>query len=209
MRVDVVNISGSKTGRSVELPDDIFGIEPNEHSVYLAVKQYLAHQRQGTHKSKEKWEINRTTKKLKKQKGTGGARAGSMKSPLFIGGGRVFGPRPRTYDIKLNKQVKVLARKSVLSAKATEGKIVILEDFQLDSVATKSYVSILKGLNLVDSRTLMVTPEHNSNILLSSRNVPNSSVQVAKDLNTYEILNANTLVISERSIEKIIETLAN
>jgi len=200
MEVTVVNTSGKETGKKVKLSPKIFGIEPNDHAIYLDVKQYLANQRQGTHKSKERAEINRTTKKLKRQKGTGGARAGSMKSPLFVGGGRVFGPRPRDYSFKLNKKLKHIACQSALTYKAKESNIIILEDFNLDQPKTKSYSEILKNLNLTDKKVLMVLPEHNKNIYLSSRNLERNKVTTASELNTYDVLNAKTLVLVQSSV---------
>ena len=208
MKLDVVNIQGEKTGRSVDLPDSIFGIEPNEHSVYLSVKQYLAHQRQGTHKAKERGEIKGSTRKIKRQKGTGTARAGSLKNPLFRGGGRTFGPRPRKYTIKLNKKVKRLARKSVLSAKAANGNLVVIEDFSFEAPKTKEYVNILNNIGVQDSRTLVVTSDYEKALQLSSRNIKQSKVIRAVDMNTYDVLNAGTLVIAEGALEKIKESLA-
>jgi large subunit ribosomal protein L4 len=208
MKLDVLNISGAKTGRTVELPAEVFGIEPNEHVVYLAVKQFLANQRQGTHKSKERSEIARSTRKLFKQKGTGGARRGDMKSPLVHGGGRVFGPRPRDYSQKLNKKVRQLARKSVLSSKASAGAITIVEDFNIATPKTKEFLSILKNLNATGKKSLVVTSEYNPNIHHSGRNVLRSGVMVAGDLNTYTILNTQALILSESSIAKIVETFA-
>ena len=208
MKLDVLNISGAKTGRTVELPAEVFGIEPNEHVVYLAVKQFLANQRQGTHKAKERSEISRSTRKLFKQKGTGGARRGDMKSPLVHGGGRVFGPRPRDYSQKLNRKVRQLARKSVLSSKATSGAIMIVEDFNMAAPKTKEFVNILKNLNVADKKSLIVTPEYNANIHQSGRNLLRSGVMVAGDLNTYTILNTQALILSESSIVKIVETFA-
>ena len=208
MKLDVLNISGAKTGRTVELPAEVFGVEPNEHVVYLAVKQYLANQRQGTHKAKERSEISRSTRKLFKQKGTGGARRGDMKSPLVHGGGRVFGPRPRDYSQKLNKKVRQLARKSVLSSKATTGAIMIVEDFNMATPKTKEFVNILKNLNVADKKSLIVTSEYNVNVHQSGRNLLRSGVMVAGDLNTYTILNTQALILSESSIVKIVETFA-
>lgn len=205
MKIDVVNIQGSKTGKTIELPDSIFGVEPNEHAMYLAVKQYLASQRQGTHKSKERGEIAGSTKKIKKQKGTGTARFGSIKNPLFRGGGRMFGPRPRNYNIKLNKKVKTLARNSALSTKAANDGLVVLEDFTFDAPKTKEFVNILKNLNLDSKKALFVTGDHDKTLYLSSRNVPKASLTRAQDLNTYDVLNAGTLVLSESSVEKIKE----
>jgi large subunit ribosomal protein L4 len=208
MTLEVFNINGANTGRSIELPEDIFGVKPNEHVIYLAVKEYLANQRQGTHDSKERNEVARSTRKIKKQKGTGGARAGSLKNIMFKGGGRAFGPHPRDYTQKLNKKVKTIARKSALSQKAATGSIIILEDFNIDQPKTKAVASIVRNLNINDVKTLMVTPEYNENIYLSSRNIPCTSIQIAKDLNTYEILNCKKLVLTESCIEKIKETLS-
>ena len=208
MQVEVLNISGKKTGKKIDLSDSIFSAEPNDHCIYLDVKQFLANQRQGTHKSKERAEISRTTKKLKRQKGTGGARAGSMKSPLFIGGGRAFGPQPRDYSFKLNKKVKRLARISALTYKAKENAITVLEDFNFEAPKTKNYVDLLKNLSLNDKKTLLVLGEHNKNVYLSARNLESSKVVVASDLNTYDILNATTLVLSESSLKSIESILA-
>lgn len=208
MQLEILNISGKKTGKKADLNDVIFSAEPNDHCVYLDVKQFLANQRQGTHKSKERAEIARTTKKLKRQKGTGGARAGSMKSPLFIGGGRAFGPRPRDYSFKLNKKVKRLARISALTYKAKENAITVLEDFNFEGPKTKSYVELLKNLNLNDSKTLLVLGEYNQNIYLSSRNLEKSKVVTASDINTYDILNATQLVLSESSLKNLESILA-
>ena len=207
MKLDVFNIQGEKTGRAVDLPDNVFGGEPNEHVLYLAVKQYLANQRQGTHKAKERWEISGSTRKLHRQKGTGGSRKGDINSPLFPGGGRVFGPRPRDYEQKLNKKVKRLARKSALSAKAKTGSIVIVEDLNFETPKTKAFVDMLSKLN-VGKKSLVVVAEQNENAHLSSRNIPNTKLVRAQDVNTYEIMYANTLVLSEGSIQKIVETLA-
>lgn len=208
MQVEVLNISGKKTAKKVELADVIFGAEPSDHSIYLDVKHYLAAQRQGTHKSKERAEISRTTKKLKKQKGTGGARAGSMKSPVFVGGGRAFGPRPRDYSFKLNKKTKVLARVSALTYKAKENAITVLEDFTFDAPKTSSYVDLIKNLNLSDKKTLLVLGESNNNVYLSSRNLEGAKVVKASDLNTYDIVNANSLILLESSV-KVLESLLN
>jgi len=208
MQVEVLNISGKKTAKKVDLADVIYGVEPSDHSIYLDVKHYLAAQRQGTHKSKERAEISRTTKKLKKQKGTGGARAGSMKSPLFIGGGRAFGPRPRNYDFKLNKKVKVLARASALTYKAKENAITVLEDFTFDAPKTKNYVDLMKNLNLSDKKTILVLGDTNNNVYLSSRNLEGAKVVKASDLNTYDIVNAQSLILLESSV-KVLESLLN
>jgi large subunit ribosomal protein L4 len=203
MELAVINTSGKKTEKTVKLAKSIFEIEPNDHAIYLDVKQYLANQRQGTHKAKERAEINRTTKKLKRQKGTGGARAGSMKSPLFRGGGRVFGPKPRDYSFKLNKKVKELARKSALSYKAKDNNITIIEDVTFDAPKTRNYVDLLGKLKLDDRKTLVVLAEGNKNVFLSSRNVQDSKVVTAAELNTYDILNADSLVLLESSIKQI------
>jgi len=208
MKVEVFNIQGEKTGRSVELPDDIFGIEPNEHAVYLSVKQYLANQRQGTHKAKERNEIAGSTRKLHRQKGTGGSRKGDIKNPLFHGGGRIFGPRPRDYRQKLNKKVKALARKSALADKLKKESIIVLEDFSFEAPKTKAFFDILKNLNVDTQKTLLVTTDHEKEVYLSSRNLPKSSVMRVNDINTYQILHANTVILSEGCIEKIKETFA-
>lgn len=206
MQVEILNISGKKTTKKADLIDSIFSAEPNDHCIYLDVKQFLANQRQGTHKSKERAEISRTTKKLKKQKGTGGARAGSMKSPLFIGGGRAFGPRPRDYSFKLNKKVKALARISALTYKAKDNKITVLEDFNFEAPKTKNYIDLMKNLNLSDKKTLLVLGDSNNNVYLSSRNIQGVKVVKASDLNTYDILNAETLILAESSV-KVLETI--
>lgn len=208
MQLEILNISGKKTSKKAELADSIFAAQPNDHCIYLDVKSYLANQRQGTHKSKERAEIARTTKKLKRQKGTGGARAGSMKSPLFIGGGRVFGPQPRDYSFKLNKKVKTLARVSALSYKAKDNAITVLEDFNFEAPKTKNYVDLLKNLNLDSKKTLLVLGDVNKNVYLSSRNLQGAKVVKASDLNTYDILNAENLILSESSV-KAIETILN
>jgi large subunit ribosomal protein L4 len=207
MKVDVLNISGKPTGRQVELPAEIFGVTPNEHVVYLSVKQYLANQRQGTHKAKDRGEISGSTRKLKKQKGTGGARAGSIKNPLFRGGGRIFGPQPRNYGFKLNKKVKKLARLSVLSDRAANGNIKVIEDFTFDAPKTKSFVNILQALGVSNGKSLLVTAELDHNVALSARNLPDARISKASDLNTYEMLWASNLIISEESIEKLKSTL--
>jgi large subunit ribosomal protein L4 len=208
MQVEVLNISGKKTAKKVDLTEVIFGVEPSDHSIYLDVKHYLAAQRQGTHKAKERAEIARTTKKLKRQKGTGGARAGSMKSPVFVGGGRAFGPRPRDYSFKLNKKVKVLARASALTYKAKENAITVLEDFNFEAPKTKNYVDLMKNLNLSDKKTLLVLGDSNNNVYLSSRNLQGTKVVMASDLNTYDIVNAETLILSESSV-KVLEDILN
>jgi large subunit ribosomal protein L4 len=200
MELSVLNIAGKETGKKVKLNDSIFGAEPNDHAIYLDVKQFLAHQRQGTHKSKERAEIARTTKKLKRQKGTGGARAGSMKSPLFVGGGRAFGPRPRDYSFKLNKKLKRLARISALSYKAKASGIVVLEDLKMDSPRTKNYVDMLNNLKLNDKRVLVILPGNDKNVVLSARNVQKNKVVNAIDINTYDVVNAASIVLTQSSI---------
>lgn len=203
MEVSVLNIQGKETGRKVTLSENVFGIEPNNHVVYLDVKQYLANQRQGTHKAKERNEVAGSTKKIKKQKGTGTARAGSIKSPVFVGGGRIFGPRPKDYTQKLNKKVKVLARKSALSLKAKENSIFVLENFDFDAPKTKDFVNILSSLGLENKKSLFVLGNSNKNVYLSSRNLQNSKVVTASELNTYMIVNAANVVLLENSVEVI------
>jgi large subunit ribosomal protein L4 len=205
MELSVLNIEGKETGRKVTLNDQIFGIEPSDHAIYLDVKQYMANQRQGTHKSKERGEVSGSTRKIKRQKGTGTARAGSIKSPVFRGGGTIFGPRPRNYGFKLNKKVKQLARKSALTYKANENSIVVLEDFNLEAPKTKEFVAIKSNLQIADKKSLFVLPVENNNIYLSSRNLKDVSVVTASELNTYQILNAKTVVILEGSVKKIEE----
>ncbi len=208
MKLEVLNIQGEKTGRSVNLPEEIFGIEPNEHAIYLAVKHYLANQRQGTHKSKERSEIAGSTRKLKRQKGTGTARAGDIKNPVFRGGGRIFGPRPRTYASRLNKKVKRLARNSALSSKAADGSLFVVEDFSFEAPRTKSYLEILNNLQVADKKSLLVTSDLENEVLLSSRNLKKAKVMRYSELNTYEILYAGALLISEGAVEKIKELSA-
>jgi large subunit ribosomal protein L4 len=203
MELTVLNKSGKKTDKTVKLSKDIFAIEPNDHAIYLDVKQYLANQRQGTHKAKERAEINRSTKKAIRQKGSGGARRGSMKSPLVRGGGRVFGPKPRDYSFKLNKKVKELARKSALSYKAKDNNITVLEDINFDKPQTQEYTKLLGNLKLDDRKTLVVLAENNKNLYLSSRNVQDTKVVTAAELNTYDILNADNLVLLESSVKQI------
>jgi large subunit ribosomal protein L4 len=203
MEIAVVDIKGKETGRKVNLSDAVFGIEPNNHAVYLDVKQYLANQRQGTHKAKERADITGSTRKIKKQKGTGTARAGSIKSPIFRGGGRVFGPRPRSYSFKLNKNLKRLARKSALSLKATDKAIIVVEDFQFDTPKTKNFMEVLKGLGIENKKSLIVLGDSNKNVYLSSRNLKGSEVVSSSELSTYKILNANNLVFVEGSLEGI------
>jgi large subunit ribosomal protein L4 len=203
MELSVLNIQGKETGKKVTLSDEIFGIEPNEHVVWLDVKQFLANKRQGTHKAKERAEVSRSTRKLKRQKGTGGARAGSMKSPLFKGGGRVFGPVPRDYSFKLNKKVKSLARQSAFAAKAQAGEVSVLEDFSFEAPKTKAFLSILNALSLVDTKTLLILSEENQNVYLSGRNLPKTKVVSAGQVNTYDLVNATRLIIAEGAVAKI------
>jgi large subunit ribosomal protein L4 len=203
MKVAVLDIKGKETGRKVELSDAVFAIEPNKHAVYLDVKQYLAHQRQGTHKSKERAEIAGSTRKIKKQKGTGTARAGSIKSPVFRGGGRIFGPRPKDYKQKLNKNLKRLARKSALSIKSNEKAILVVENFNFDAPKTKDFIAVLKSLGLENKKSLFVLGDSNNNVYLSSRNLKGSEVVTNSELSTYKILNANNIVLLEGSLEGI------
>ena len=208
MEVKVLDKTGKETGRKVQLSDSVFAIEPNNHAVYLDVKQYLANQRQGTHKAKERAEVTGSTRKIKKQKGTGTARAGSKKSPLFKGGGTVFGPRPRNYSFKLNKNLKRLARKSALSLKLKESSLIVIEDFNFDAPSTKNFINVLKALGLENKKSLFVLGELNKNVYLSSRNLEASNVVTNSELNTYSILNANNLVLSESSLGEIVENLS-
>ena len=208
MKVAVLDINGKETGRKADLSDGVFGIEPNNHAVYLDVKQYLANQRQGTHKSKERSEIAGSTRKIKKQKGTGTARAGSIKSGVFKGGGRMFGPRPRNYSFKLNKNLKRLARKSALSIKANEKSIIVLEDFKFETPKTKNFTAVLNALDLQNKKSLFVLGTSNNNVYLSSRNLKGSEVVTASELNTYKILNANQVVLLEGSLEGIESNLS-
>ena len=196
MQVDILNIEGAKTGRTVDLPDEIFGIEPNNHVVYLAVKQYLAAQRQGTHKVKTRAEVQGSSKKLHKQKGTGGARKGNLRSPIYKGGGTIFGPKPHLYDFKLNRKVKDLAKISALSYKAKENAIVVVEDINMDTPKTKQVINILKNLQLIGKKSLVVFPENNENVYLSLRNIPSVKATLISDINTYDIVNANILVFT-------------
>ena len=208
MEVKVLDINGKETGRKVQLSDAVFAIEPNNHAVYLDVKQYLANQRQGTHKAKERAEVAGSTRKIKKQKGTGTARAGSKKSPLFKGGGTVFGPRPRSYSFKLNKNLKRLARKSAFSIKANESNIMVVEDFNFETPNTKNFIAVLKALGIENKKSLFVLGDLNKNVYLSSRNLKASSVVTNSELSTYAILNANNLVLLEGSLEGIEENLS-
>jgi large subunit ribosomal protein L4 len=205
MELSVLNSEGKETGRKVTLNDRIFGVEPSDHAIYLDVKQFLANKRQGTHKAKERSEVTGSTRKIKRQKGTGTARAGSIKSPVFKGGGTVFGPRPKSYGFKLNKKVKQLARKSALTYKARENSILVLEDFSLEAPKTKEMVALKSSLQIADKKSLFVLPAENNNIYLSSRNLQDVSVVIASELNTYQILNANTVVLLEGSVKKIEE----
>jgi len=205
MKIKVFNIEGKETGKEVELPESVFGIEPNEHAIYLAVKQHQANGRQGTHKSKQRNEIAGSTKKLKKQKGTGGARAGSIKSPVFRGGGRIFGPQPRDYSFKLNKKVKDLARNSALSLKAKNNGLVIVEDISLDVPKVKEFARILSNLGAKDKKSLLLVSQNDNNLYLSSRNLPKSKVSVATDINTYDILNAQVLILGVSSLKNLEE----
>ena len=205
MELAVYNIKGEDTGRKVTLNDEVFGIEPNEHAVYLDVKQYLANQRQGTHKSKERSEVSGSTRKLHKQKGGGGSRIGDINSPVLVGGGRVFGPRPRDYRFKLNKKVKLLARKSALSAKAAEGSIVVVEDFNFEAPKTKEFVNFNKNLKLEGSKILVVLASQNKNVYLSARNIERANIITANELNTYKVLDNKSLVLTESSVAVINE----
>lgn len=209
MELSVLNIEGNDTGKKVELNETIFGIEPNDHVIYLDVKQHLANKRQGTHKAKEKWEVKASTKKIKRQKGTGSARAGSMKSPLFRGGGRVFGPQPRDYRFKLNKKVKKLARKSALSYKAKNQQVIVVEDLNFDKPKTKSFIELQNNLKISDKKTVLVLSNQKKNVYLSSRNLQRSKVVTANELTTYDILNNSNIILEESSIEVINKILGN
>jgi large subunit ribosomal protein L4 len=209
MELAILNSSGKETGRKVNLNDSIFGIEPNDHAIYLDTKQYLANQRQGTHSSKDKGEISGSTRKIKRQKGTGTARAGSIKNPLFRGGGRVFGPKPRDYSFKLNKKVKQLARKSALSYKASTNNIIVLEDFSFETPKTKEIIKMGNNLNIANKKSVFVFPEQNNNIYLSTRNVQGVEVVIASELNTYKIMKASTLVLVESAVDVLQSTFEN
>lgn len=208
MQLDIINTKGAKTGRTIELPDDIFGIEPNDHVIYLAVKQYQGAQRQGSHKVKTRAEVKGSSKKLHKQKGTGGARKGNLRNPLYKGGGTIFGPKPHAYDIKLNRKVKDLAKMSALAYKAKDNAIVVLEDVTMDSPKTKTFTGILNNLSLGRKKALVVLPEYNSNLYLSMRNVAGVNGTLLSDLNTYDILNANVLILTESAAKLFTETEA-
>jgi len=209
MELEIINIQGKKTSKKAQLNDSVFGIEPNDHAVYLDVKQHLANKRQGTHKAKERGAITGSRRKIRKQKGTGAARVGDIKNPIFRGGGRVFGPRPRDYSFKLNKKLKVIARKSALSYKAKDLCLTVIEDFTFDNPKTKQYNELLNTLKINDGKSLLVIPSLDKNVVLSARNIQNTKVMTATDINTYEILNAKNLILSESSIELIQKTLDN
>jgi large subunit ribosomal protein L4 len=208
MEVAVLKSSGEKTSKKVNLADEVFGIEPNDHAIYLDVKSYLANQRQGTHKAKQRNEISGSSKKIKKQKGTGGARAGNIKNPQFKGGGRIFGPIPRDYSFKLNKKVKDLARKSAFSYKAKDNSIAVLEDFNFESAKTKQFISLLTALSLADKKTLFILPENNKNVVLSGRNIQNTKVTTFDQVNTFDVMNADNVIFVESAISKV-ENLLN
>ena len=208
MEVNVLNIKGEDTGRKVTLNESIFGIEPNDHVIYLDVKQYLANQRQGTHKSKERSEVSGSTRKLGRQKGGGGARRGDINSPVLVGGGRVFGPKPRDYWFKLNKKVKALARRSALSYKAQANAVLVVEDFSFEAPKTKDFVTLVNNLKIADKKVLVVLPEANKNVFLSARNIKRANVAIASALNTYSVLNAETLVVTENSLKAIDNVLS-
>jgi large subunit ribosomal protein L4 len=208
MQVEVLDIKGKKTGRTVELPENVFGIEPNDHVIYLSVKQYLAAQRQGTHKVKTRAEVQGASRKLHKQKGTGGARKGNIRNPLYKGGGTIFGPKPHSYDIKLNAKVKELARYSALTYKAKENAIVIVEDVTMNAPKTKSFVEILNNLKIADKKALFVMPDYNDNVYLSLQNIPTVLGLLSRELNTYDIINSNVLVITESALKQFSETKA-
>lgn len=201
MEVAIYNIKGEDTGRKAQLADEVFAVDANEHAVYLDVKQYLANQRQGTHKSKERSEVSGSTRKLHKQKGGGGARIGDINSPVLVGGGRVFGPRPRDYRFKLNKKVKALARKSALTYKVQDSQIIVVEDFNFEAPKTKDFVNIAKNLKVDGKKVLLVLPSDNKNVTLSARNVPNAKTMVASELNTYAIMNSNAVILTESSLD--------
>lgn len=209
MEVKVLNIQGKETAKKVVLADTIYGIEPNDHAIYLDVKQFLANQRQGTHKSKERGEVAGSTRKLHRQKGTGGARKGSIRNPLYKGGGRVFGPKPRDYSFKLNKKLKELARLSALTYKAKSNSIIVIEDVNFDGPKTKAYIDMLKNLNVSDKKTLLVLANSNKNVYLSSRNLSNAKVVIASELNTYDVLNATNLLLVESSVKEIEKIYSN
>ncbi|MFN4081002.1 MAG: 50S ribosomal protein L4 [Saprospiraceae bacterium] len=208
MQLEVYNIKGERTGRTVELPDEVFGITPHEHSVWLDVKRYLAAQRQGTHKSKERSEMSGSTRKLHRQKGTGGSRKGDINNPLFRGGGRVFGPRPRNYEIQVNAKEKKLARRSALAAKAQAGSIIVVEDFRFEAPKTREFRQILEALKVADQKTLTILGGYDQTLYKSCRNLPKAAISPAKDVNTYQIVNSGVIVLAESAIEKIKEACA-
>ena len=208
MQVEVLNTKGEKTGRTVELPDEIFGIEPNDHAIYLAVKQYLAQARQGTHKVKTRAEVQGASRKLHKQKGTGGSRKGNIRNPLYKGGGTIFGPKPHDYGFKLNRKVKDLAQMSALSYKAKENALFVIEDIVMDAPKTKTLMNVLENLNIAHKKTLMVLPEYQDNLYLSSRNIPNVGSRLLSDINTYELMNADVLVLLENTAKILTEEAA-
>lgn len=205
MELSIFNVQGQATGKKVELSKEVFGIEPNEHAVYLDVKQYLANQRQGTHKTKERPEVNYSTRKMLKQKGTGGARHGSRKANIYVGGARVFGPRPRDYSFKLNKKLKDLARKSILSAKATDSQITVVEDFSFDAPKTKAYINLLSALSLADKKTILILSEIDKNVILSGRNIPKTKITTASNINTYDLINSDIILLAESAVKKLNE----
>lgn len=209
MELSIYNISGKETGRKAKLNTEVFGVEPNDHAIYLDVKQHLANNRQGTHKAKNRNEISGSTRKLHKQKGTGGSRKGNIKNPLFRGGGRIFGPEPRDYSFKLNKKLKRTARKSALTYKAQAGKITVVEDFSFEAPKTKAFLSFLTSLNVADKKVLLILPETNANVYLSSRNIANANVIIAAELNTYEVLDAENVIVAESSLNRIETSLIN
>ncbi|HIX55208.1 MAG TPA: 50S ribosomal protein L4 [Candidatus Sphingobacterium stercoripullorum] len=208
MEIKVVNVSGEETGAKVQLPESIFGIEPNDHAIYLDVKQFLANQRQGTHKTKQRNEVKGSSRKLRKQKGSGAARVGSIRNPLFRGGGRVFGPQPRNYGFKLNKKLKQLARKSAFTYKAIENSIVVIDEVNFESIKTKNYINLINSLKLTNEKTLLVLPENNKNVYLSSRNLQKTKVTTASQVCTYDILNAGKLLLTADSVKKLEEAFA-
>lgn len=208
MEIKVVNVSGEETGAKVQLPESIFGIEPNDHAIYLDVKQFLANQRQGTHKTKQRNEVKGSSRKLRKQKGSGAARVGSIRNPLFRGGGRVFGPQPRNYGFKLNKKLKQLARKSAFTYKAIENSIVVIDEVNFESIKTKNYLNLINSLKLTNEKTLLVLPENNKNVYLSSRNLQKTKVTTANQVCTYDILNAGKLLLTADSVKKLEEAFA-
>jgi large subunit ribosomal protein L4 len=208
MQVDVLNIKGQKTGRSIELPQEVFGVEPNDHAIYLAVKQYLAAQRQGTNKVKTRAEVHGASRKLHKQKGTGGSRKGNIRNPLYKGGGTIFGPKPHAYDFKLNRKVKDLAKVSALSHKAKDAALIVVEEIALEVPKTKQVIEVLKGLNVSDKKTLLIIADYNDNLYLSTRNVPNVAATLLADINTYDIINADVLVLTENAAKIFAENEA-